>query len=762
MIAIHRYRQVKPIVAESFEKKEALEKIQTRVTAAFYDAEDIREATTKGAESIRQAARDTMRFTSELQSDEEFDAQRRNTEHAFGRSSNFVQLHENFAGGFLQGWEMLLEICAGFDVPEIEDLQDGSVDLSHRERLADLSVEYQLNGHTIDRFTRACEKLPNFRYMVDDLGQQILKFMEEFFNRLTDRHGKMGLKVWHTPILTDFAYTIFENIRHHGEVSKQTADAEAEISAYSRRKAIELISWIKDDRFKDIILGDTDNFSHHIRGRLRSLSDAAKRLEKLYGDEVNHIAALTHRRVRFNDGRRLDSIIRDLEDMDPNRVKARDISAPMTEEEVHELQFKNEVIGKICSMLKDSKSSPGEIAEYVWEKCKELRKHYLVDNSFFQCRIAQGNPMMGKGSGALEVVPGKKPYASFDRIVGEGFDEVKKFVQHIRALRKWSPLYLMTSPRKSVDRNNALLIGPQGCGKTECMRAVANEDDAVAIFAQGSDFLTAWMGEAQKNPKRLFEAAVKLHKESDRHVHILIDEIDSVLNNDWSTSKINLSLEFQMIMDGVVDYPGISVWGTTNHPERIPMPMIRRFSLVSIVGQLNLENRVHLLKQFMSVLPLSDEFDDEVFEETAKRLEGATGDVVRKVCEHVWRSEISSFIENHPEEADRMLELIKRHGYDPMTGKTKQLEPHVADREENKMTYGGSEKSTKREEFLKSFSRVFTVEPKSLVRAADVALDNIGIINEIETAKQTYADAEKFLAQVKEQRVADAQPSANA
>lgn len=43
-------------------------------------------------------------------------------------------------------------------------------------------------------------------------------------------------------------------------------------------------------------------------------------------------------------------------------------------------------------------------------------------------------------------------------------------------------------------------------------------------------------------------------------------------------------------------------------------------------------------------------------------------------------------------------------------------------------------------------------EGKTIDRAIDIALDNIGIINEIQTTKKTYEDAECFLAEIKSER----------
>lgn len=113
------------------------------------------------------------------------------------------------------------------------------------------------------------------------------------------------------------------------------------------------------------------------------------------------------------------------------------------------------------------------------------------------------------------------------------------------------------------------------CGKSEVLRAVASDRKSVGIFAQASDFLTCWKGEAEKNPKRLFEAGLKIQKESKKQVFFLIDEIDTILNDSQGQNAFggtNLATEFQVLMDGITTYPNLALWGATNHPERIPMP----------------------------------------------------------------------------------------------------------------------------------------------------------------------------------------------
>jgi len=748
-LGVTKYRSIKSIIGKIDEdKKEELKRLQETIEKGLSKAEDRSRKANEGSRSISDAARSTTSMN-ELASLEEREERERLVAHALGGSQNFIHVYANLAQGIKMAWKILSEVSTLLEVDELlvpEEMAETS-----RERMHDLSAEYQLNQQACEAFSTSCMRLGNFRYQLIDMSGQIAGVVENYYNALNERHSTGGIKVWHAPVLTDFAMSIYDNIAHHGEVSETSQDTE--ISAYSLRKAEAIIEWVKDDDFRDVLLSETTAFTRRFKQELWDIWKISARLEKLFRSELSGVAAVHYKRYSPVTEGGFDRQMSALEDVDPNRVKYRDRSASMTEEERHELHFKNEVISKICRMLKDDTPSY-KIAAMVWEEVKKLKSHYLEINSFYVCRIAQGNQTTGKANGALEVIPGKKPVASFDDIIGSGFDDVRKFVGHIARLRKWAPLYLITSPRKSVDKANILLIGPMGCGKTECMRAICNEEECIAIFAAGSDFLTAWMGEAQKNPKRLFEAAVKLQKDSGRHVHILIDEIDEVLNNDRSTTSINLSLEFQMIMDGIVEYPNISVWGATNNPERIPMPMIRRFSEVLIVGKLDEGQRVQLFKHFLSTMPLSDAFTDQKWESFGRRLEGATGDVIRKVCEHAWRTEISKFIEENPDDADRMLSVLSRLAYDSKTGVSPDnLETRKADEEVDESSWTQKKKTTRRKKFLKEFRRVFELEPDVVDEAIEIALGNVGIINEIDTAVRTYADAEKMLATLKDERV---------
>lgn len=286
----------------------------------------------------------------------------------------------------------------------------------------------------------------------------------------------------------------------------------------------------------------------------------------------------------------------------------------------------------------------------------------------------------------------------------------------------------MNGPFNNVIANGIVV---HNCGKTHALRSVASDTGSIGIFAQGSDFNTCWKGEAEKNPKRLFEGAIKLHKESNKHIHILIDEIDSILKKKEfiGHGETDLTLEFQTLMDGVVHYPSITVWGTTNFPERIPMAMLRRFSCLLVVGELSITDRINLLRHYANYMPVSNSFRDVDWQKFAERLDGATGDVIRKVVDHVWRSKMTTFVKNNSKEAASAMDYLVEQN----EGKKFDISKF-----DDKM----------RQNFKNKLSPHVSIVPEDLKQSIEIHLKNVGIHNEIQSAKQTYAEAHQFLARL--------------
>lgn len=179
-------------------------------------------------------------------------------------------------------------------------------------------------------------------------------------------------------------------------------------------------------------------------------------------------------------------------------------------------------------------------------------------------------------------------------------------------------------------------------------------------------------------------------------------------------------------MDGVVQYPGLSIWGSTNNPERIPMPMIRRFPKVFIVGELSEEDRVELLRYYVEFLPTTG-FSEKDWQKAAKKLDGATGDVIRKVADHLWREMITSFVESHPEEAKNIVTYLREE--------ISEGRPFDIDSFDDKQRFN----------FKNKLGNYFNINPDSLNQEIDLHLQNLAIRSEIDNAVATYKRVKEFI-----------------
>jgi hypothetical protein len=536
-----------------------------------------------------------------------------------------------------------------------------------------------------------------------------------------------GVKIHRDPVTTDIAISIYENVDSSGEI----ADGKKpdEVSAYSVRKATIVADAIKKGLVGEFIRTPS-RLLQFIKDNLVVLWKAAEQLSAFAAPtaiEVRQVLGLETKKPRLLDDGEFQRALVFLEDLNPQGITYKDKTGLLTAEERFEIEFRNETIARVAQRLHNADYSTQDLIEHILQRKHELHVYYQDVNSFYVCKIGNGNPFTGEAPGALTVIPGVKPVVDINDVVGAGFDQVKTFIDQVRKSNKWHNLFLATSPSKSADKANALLIGPMGCGKSEVLRAVGGDKKSIGIYAQPSDFLTCWKGEAEKNPKRLFEEALRIQKESKKQVFILIDEIDTILNDDHARGgfgSTNLTTEFQQLMDGILQYPHIAVWAATNHPERIPMPMIRRFSKVAIVGELDQADRIKLLKHFVGFLPIAEDFSAKAWEEAARKLDGAVGDTVRKIADHVWREKMTWLVDHHPDQAAKIAAFLDEK---------EQFQLSRFDAAHRKILHG-------------KIREHMTVQPKDVMESVDLHLDNIAIRSEIQTAKETYERSKMFLA----------------
>lgn len=586
-----------------------------------------------------------------------------------------------------------------------------------------MQVFAQLNGAALERYAGALFGIGAMRAHVVDYAYEVVKLLDGYYRDLVKRHSIDGLQIHGDPILTDVALSIFENIDSHGEI--EAGDNPDSVSAYTKRKAQILARALSDEPLGSFARKQ----GYFIQFLCGCLYDAWGWSDKLGKVFAKHVDAASQRweppYSRLVQRTELDTALQNIADMDPSLVKYRDRAVLLTPEERFQNKFVNETLAGIVKLLREEDPEvPIKVVQYVLKRREELGHHNLGENTFYVCRMGVKNQLNEKEHGKLSVVPGERPKVSIEEIWGSGFQEVRDHVESIELGSKWHDLFVATSPSKTADKSNMLMIGPQGCGKSQVLRAIGADRGSISIFAQGSDFLTAWLGEAEKNPKRLFEAAVKLQKESGKHVYILLDEADSVLKKQElkSSSEVDLTLEFQILMDGVVHYPNLTIVAATNSPGNMPMTIIRRFSKVMIVGELSEEDRRSILRHYVDFMPTKG-FEDKHWNYAASRLADATGDVIRKVADHIWRKKMTWFVKHQPERAEEMRKWLNADSRFDIS----EFPP------------------PRRQEFKRLLGPHVYVEPADVDRSVDFHLKNVGIQGEILTAKRTYKEAHELL-----------------
>jgi len=590
-----------------------------------------------------------------------------------------------------------------------------------------LALEQQINRGATNAFMQGIATLEKVPKLYEQYLQSQSRNFEYYYEKLRHRHSN-GMIICQyeeapSPTLTDVSLLIWENLDKVGEI--EAGHSKDELSAYTIHRANALIEAAKYEEIWNWIVSPGRQMIKWATIALPTIESVLRlviKLKQSLGEPVWKLSAID-----------LKKTFRDFEDiidsLDVSQISQRPSERAFSKTEKFALEHQNKSIQSVADLLASGGTTKDIVTEVLKLKVDE-RNFFVLENSFYVCRIGTGNMFTGEAPGAIEIIPGEKPHVDLNHIWGSGFDEVRTFISGMDEAKKWSPLFLATSPSKSTDKANVLLVGPQGCGKSEVLRALSSDPNSIAIFAVGSDFLTCWLGEAQKNPKRLFDEAIKLHKSSGRPVYILIDEIDMILNDDQSTSKINLSLEFQNLMDGVVAYPGISIWGATNHPKRIPTPMLRRFAKVMVVGELSSEDTKTILKYYLETFLPTNGITEEDYNSFALKLEGATGDVIRKGIDQLWLDLMRGFIEDHKEHAENILGFI----YGKYGENFEIADLLFEDRE----TIKG---------MISETGTVVTAE--MVTKYLDKLLDNFAVQQQIKVAKDTYKNAKILLSRQK-------------
>ena len=147
--------------------------------------------------------------------------------------------------------------------------------------------------------------------------------------------------------------------------------------------------------------------------------------------------------------------------------------------------------------------------------------------------------------------------------------------------------------------------------------------------------MSKWLGEGEKNVKRLFEYARSKAKEG-KPVIIFIDEVDALLGVHGSEvgGEVRVRNQFLKEMDGIQDKGSklhVYVIAATNKPWKLDEPFIRRFQKRIYVPLPDRKTRRRMLEMYTKNLRLAPSVD---LDKLTEMLEGYTGsdvaDIVRE------------------------------------------------------------------------------------------------------------------------------------
>lgn len=208
-----------------------------------------------------------------------------------------------------------------------------------------------------------------------------------------------------------------------------------------------------------------------------------------------------------------------------------------------------------------------------------------------------------------------------------GLEDVKKAIT-IRMINpiKYPDKYKMYGKKTG---GGVLLYGPPGTGKTMIAKAIANEVGAKFYAVKGSDIVSKWVGDSEKNINSLFQEANK----QDRAI-IFIDEMDSLIGrrglDTHNDKRVN---EFLQQIDGFAGRnPNLLLLGATNRPWDIDSAAMRsgRFSQKIYLPLPDAPARKFMIEKNMKGVPVAEDFDiDRIVEQT----EMYSGADIEELCD---------------------------------------------------------------------------------------------------------------------------------
>lgn len=267
------------------------------------------------------------------------------------------------------------------------------------------------------------------------------------------------------------------------------------------------------------------------------------------------------------------------------------------------------------TMMKIAKISQGKLKEVRLNRAKRIVE---LSDRIGQEKERKKEEDVGDDEEVKKWKEAEIPNIHFSDVAG--LEDVKKAIK----IRMINP-FLYPDKYKLYNKKTGggvLLFGPPGTGKTMIAKAIASEVKAKFYAVKGSDIVSKWVGESEKNINSLFEEANK----QDRAI-IFIDEMDSLLGQRGqdihNDKRVN---EFLQQIDGFAGRnPNLLLLGATNRPWDIDSAATRsgRFSQKIYIPLPDAKARKFMIEKNMKNVPISKDFDIDKIVAATENYSGA-------------------------------------------------------------------------------------------------------------------------------------------
>jgi SpoVK/Ycf46/Vps4 family AAA+-type ATPase len=243
-------------------------------------------------------------------------------------------------------------------------------------------------------------------------------------------------------------------------------------------------------------------------------------------------------------------------------------------------------------------------------------------------RADEPAPQADGESSAQQWLVKEKPSIRFDDVAG--LEDVK---QDIR-LRMIYPFEHQDLAARFGIRGGGgvLLYGPPGTGKTLLARATAGEIDAAFFRVSPAEILSKWVGEAEQNVKKLFDAAA-----AEPRSIIFIDEIEALVPARRDEGSSVMQRVVPQILQGMEGFDKqsqhpILFMGATNVPWQLDPAVLRpgRFDEKVYIPLPDLAARRKMLDLCLGHRPVAGDVN---LDELAAQLDGYSGADIKYICD---------------------------------------------------------------------------------------------------------------------------------